>query len=92
MFVCFAPKTVYIELVRDLTTASFLRALKRFCDRREKCFNIYSDNAKNLVGANRQLVELSKLFQTVDHQTKLQNMLSESSIRWHFVLPRSPPL
>lgn len=85
VFICFATKAVPIELVGDLTSA-----LKRFCDRRGKCTNIYSDNAKNFIGANRQLQELSNLIHTEEHQSKLQNVLSESCIHWHFIPSRSP--
>lgn len=90
VFICFVTKAVHIVLVGDLTSASFISALKRFCDRRGKCTDIYSDNAKNFVGANRQLQELSNLIHTKEHQSKLQNVLSESGIRFHFILPRSP--
>lgn len=90
VFVCFSTKVVHIELVGDLTTISFISALRRFCDRRGKCSDIYFDNAKNFVGANRQLVELSNLFNNEENQSKLQNMLSESGIQWHFIPPRSP--
>lgn len=92
LFVCFSTKAVHVELVGDLTTASFISALRRFCDRRGKCTDIYSDNAKNFVGANRQLMELSQLMQTESHQTAVQNVLTESGIRWHFIPPRSPHL
>lgn len=71
VFICFVTKAVHIELVGDLTSASFINALKRFCDRRGKCTDIYSDNAKNFVGANRQLQELSNLIHTKEHQSKL---------------------
>jgi hypothetical protein len=57
IFVCMAIKAVHIELVCDLTTDSFLNALKRFITRRGLCCNIYSDNATNFVGANKQLKE-----------------------------------
>ncbi|XP_033231913.1 uncharacterized protein LOC117182907 [Belonocnema kinseyi] len=50
VFVCFATKAVHLELVCDLTTEAFLGALKRFCARRGKPNNIYSDNATNFVG------------------------------------------
>jgi len=83
---------MHIELIGDLTSASFISALRRFSDRRGKCKDIYSDNAKNFVGANRQLQELSNLIHSEEHQSKLQNVLSESGIRWHFIPPRSTHL
>lgn len=90
LFVCFITKAVHIELVGDLTTQAFLSALQRFCDRRGLCTDIYSDNATNFVGANRQLQELRTLFQSTEHQERVQDTLSKSSIQWHFIPPRSP--
>lgn len=55
IFVCFATKAVHIELVSDLMTKTFLQALNRFFDRRGRSSVIYSDNATNFVGAQRQL-------------------------------------
>jgi len=90
LFVCFITKAVHVELVGDLTTQAFLNALQRFCDRRGLCTDIYSDNATNFVGANRQLQELQALFQSTEHQERIQDILSKSSIQWHFIPPRSP--
>ncbi|GFV23770.1 integrase catalytic domain-containing protein [Trichonephila clavipes] len=55
IFVCLASKAVHLEIVSDLTTDAFLATLKRFVARRGKCATISSDNAKNFVGANREL-------------------------------------
>lgn len=77
-------------MVGDLTTQSFLNALKRFCDRRGKVTEIYSDNATNFVGANRQLTELRHLFLSLEHKKKVQGYLSENNIQWHFIPARSP--
>ncbi|WP_253302631.1 DUF1759 domain-containing protein [Wolbachia endosymbiont of Psylliodes chrysocephala] len=56
IFVCFAIRAVHIELVRDLSTDSFLNALKRFISRRGKPFEIFSDNGTNFVGARNHLM------------------------------------
>ncbi|XP_060860026.1 uncharacterized protein LOC132937224 [Metopolophium dirhodum] len=90
MWVCFITKADHIELVGDLTTQSFMNALKRFCDRRGLVSDIYSDNATNFVGASRQLVELKTLFWSPEHQEKLQRFTANNGIRWHFIPARSP--
>lgn len=81
-----------MELVGDLTTQSFLSALQRFCSRRGLCTDIYSNNATNFVGANRQLQELKTLILSKEHQTKVQTELSMVGIQWHFIPPLSPIL
>lgn len=90
LWVCFVTKAVHIELVSNLTTEAFLNALNRFFDRRGICTDIYSDNATNFVGANRQLQELKELFLSEVHREKLQNTLNKVGTRWHFIPPRSP--
>ncbi|GFW18349.1 integrase catalytic domain-containing protein [Trichonephila clavipes] len=52
---CLASKAVHLEIVSDLTADAFLATLKRFVARCGKCATISSDNAKNFVGANREL-------------------------------------
>lgn len=69
IFVCFSTKAVHIEVVPDLTTDAFLRALKRFIGRRGFVKSLYSDNATNFVGAKRQL-EKSFISLFIDIQAK----------------------
>ncbi|GFT61773.1 integrase catalytic domain-containing protein [Trichonephila clavipes] len=58
LFVCLATKAVHIEAVGDLTTDSFIAALRRFSARRGAPRYIYSDNGTNFVGARRKLDEI----------------------------------
>lgn len=51
LFVCFITRAVHLELVSDLTSESYILALKRFISRRAKPLEIFSDNGKNFVGA-----------------------------------------
>ncbi|GFY49205.1 integrase catalytic domain-containing protein [Trichonephila inaurata madagascariensis] len=51
LFVCLATKAVHIEAAGDLTTNSFIAALRRFSARRGAPLHIYSDNGTNFVGA-----------------------------------------
>ncbi|GFX42829.1 integrase catalytic domain-containing protein [Trichonephila clavipes] len=57
-----ATKAVHIEAVGDLTTDSFIAALRRFSARRGAPRHIYSDNGTNFVGARRKLDEIRKLW------------------------------
>lgn len=94
IFVCFATKAIYIELVADLTSESFIDTLKRFMARRDKVCYMYSDNRTNFVGASRELNELHELFkkQQIQRKLSLVNRISDrmakhtsecASFRWY---------
>lgn len=57
LFVCFSTRAIHLDLVSDLTSVSFLAALRRFISRRGKPIQIHSDNGTNFIGANRILGE-----------------------------------
>ncbi|XP_041448586.1 uncharacterized protein LOC121404066 [Drosophila obscura] len=83
VFICFTSKAIHMELVKDLTTASFLGALKRFTSTRGRPSHIWSENATNFVGAKNELLELKKLFLSDSHMKEVHES-------WHFIPPRSP--
>ncbi|GFU67206.1 uncharacterized protein TNCV_4689381 [Trichonephila clavipes] len=56
--VCLATKAVHIEAVGDLTTDSFIAALRHFSARRGAPRHIYSDNGTNFCWARRKLDEI----------------------------------
>ncbi|GFX71549.1 integrase catalytic domain-containing protein [Trichonephila clavipes] len=60
LFVCLATKDVHIEAVGNLTTDSFIAALRRFSARRGAPRHIYSDNGTNFVGARDVLLSVPK--------------------------------
>lgn len=90
LFVCFATKAIHLELVSDLTAECFLNALKRFISRRGIIKNIYSDNATNFVGANRELISLSEMFKSQCFQREVIDNLATKTIKWHFIPSRAP--
>lgn len=90
IFICFSTKAVHLELVPDLTTIAFISALKRFVSRRGRCRIIYSDNATNFVGANKELKELLEAFLTEEHKTSVFRVCRNEGITWKFIPPRSP--
>jgi len=49
-------------VVQDLTTDSFIAALRRFISLRVSPRTIWSDNVTNFVGAKSELAELNELF------------------------------
>jgi len=65
---CFATKAIHLELIKDLSTVSFLHGLKRFICTRRWPRKIWSHNETNFVGARNELLELRRLFLRSDHQ------------------------
>ncbi|XP_043063411.1 uncharacterized protein LOC122319761 [Drosophila ficusphila] len=61
VFVCFSTKAAHLEVVQDLTTDSFIAALRRFISLRGSPRTIWSDNATNFVGAKSELGELKEI-------------------------------
>lgn len=57
LFICLSTKAIHLELATDLTTPTFLAALRRIMARRGMPSNIYSDNGTNFVVANNILVK-----------------------------------
>ncbi|XP_070068163.1 uncharacterized protein [Drosophila takahashii] len=60
VFICFATKAIHVEVVSDLTTDSFITALKRLIARRGLPSDIFCDNATNFAGANNKLESLKQ--------------------------------
>ncbi|XP_043064474.1 uncharacterized protein LOC122320346 [Drosophila ficusphila] len=87
VFICFATKASHLELVEDLSTASFLAALKRFTSIRGKPNTIWSDNATNFVGAKNELQELREIFLADPPNIELRNDLLSNGINWQFIPP-----
>ncbi|XP_055633257.1 uncharacterized protein LOC129773639 [Toxorhynchites rutilus septentrionalis] len=90
IFVCLATKAVHVELVGDLSTKSFIAALKRFVARRGRPAVIECDNAKNFLGTSRALPELYAQFRTQQHKHAVTTQCSEEGIFFKFIPPRSP--
>ncbi|XP_030758533.1 uncharacterized protein LOC115884174 [Sitophilus oryzae] len=85
IFICMSTKCVHLDVVTDMTTTSFITALKRFIARRGKPRHIYSDNGTNFVGANAIL--FNKLKSSAD---EISSTLSAEVKSWHFNPPRAP--
>ncbi|KAB0798114.1 hypothetical protein PPYR_09107 [Photinus pyralis] len=88
VFICFSVKAVHIEVVSDLTTNSFLMALRRFAARRGKPAKIYSDNGSNFVGANNKLKDFLAFIKS--NNADISNSCVDEGIEWHFIPPNSP--
>ncbi|XP_046865645.1 uncharacterized protein LOC124459907 [Drosophila willistoni] len=90
LFFCLVTSAIHLELVTDLSTDSFLAALRRFVSLRGKCNKIYSDNETNFIGAKRSLDEMQKLLASQPHIEKVRNTLANDGIQWVFIPPHAP--
>jgi len=81
VFVCFATRAIHLEPVVGLTSEAFLAALRRFMARRGKSYKIYSDNATNFVGVQRELKMYLK---------DSERYMADEGIQWHFNPPSAP--
>ncbi|MEE4247410.1 MAG: DUF1759 domain-containing protein [Kangiellaceae bacterium] len=81
LFTCAATRAIHIEFVTDMTSATFLRALRRFCARRG-IPAIVSDNAKTFVKA-------AEILQASDSAC-VRNFCRDRRISWSFITERAP--
>ncbi|CAG9574686.1 unnamed protein product [Danaus chrysippus] len=85
IFICFTTKSIHLELVGDLSSNTFILALKRFISRRGKPKNIYSDNGRSFVGAYN---DLSSFLKT--NCDSVAEEMSKEGINFHFIPAYSP--
>lgn len=102
VFICLSTKSVHLEAAGDLSTNSFLMALKRFVGRRGLCLELWSDNGTNFIGASNQLQastdieanedlkEVYALVQSMPHYEAVVQFLANKGIKWQFITPSSP--
>ncbi|XP_044312490.1 uncharacterized protein LOC123037080 [Drosophila rhopaloa] len=90
IFVCFATKAAHIEIVGDLSTDSFLGALKRMIARRGLPADIFCDNATNFVGASNKLQDLKDFFFSTKNQQDIISYCTNEFVTFHFIPPRAP--
>ena len=78
MFTCLSSRAVHIKEIRNLTTDSFIQALRRLISRRGNVRMIRSDNGTNFVGAS---IELKKAFGRMDEK-RINDFLMELGGEW----------
>ena len=86
IFACLTTRAIHIELAGDLSTDSFLLALRKFISRRGYVKVMRSDNVTNFVGANN---ELNLCIKQLD-QIKLHKFSNHQNPEWIFNPPASP--
>ncbi|XP_076660031.1 uncharacterized protein LOC143363308 [Halictus rubicundus] len=88
VFVCLCTKAVHLDVVSDLSSASFIAAFKRFVARRGRCHQMLSDNATTFRGADQLLKRMFNAASTFYKETA--ELLAADGTEWRFIPPYSP--
>ena len=86
LFTCLSTRAVHLELAFGLDTDSFLNAFYRMVNRLGLPTQVTSDNGKNMVGANNELIGLRNQLD----QKKIASSTANQGIKWNFFPPLVP--
>ncbi|KAK3107563.1 hypothetical protein FSP39_017358 [Pinctada imbricata] len=78
-------RAVHVELIEELSSASFINALRRFIALRGPVQHFRSDRGTNFIGAVREL----EIDATFIESGPVSNFLSENAITWTFNPPQA---
>ena len=87
LFTCANIRAVHLELVEDLSAEAFIRAFKRFIDRRGVPELMISDNAKNFKAVSVEIIRTKNKILEVE---KTQHFFASHGIKWQFFAERAP--
>ena len=82
LYTCCVIRAVHLDLVLDLSTAAFIRSLKRFASCRGLATKMVSDNGKTFKAAAR-------IIESITH-SKVRQHLAGLGVQWIFNLPKAP--
>ena len=88
IFTCSAVRAVHLEKVADMSTESFIRAVRRFVARLGLPSSIISDNSRNFISANQTLRKLMDKAEAKNPDTT--SYFSNSQIKWTFLPTYAP--
>ncbi len=83
LYGCSLTRAVYLELLKSLEALECITSLKRFIARRGRPKLIYSDNGSTFKAIGKRLRQVQK-------DERLNDYLSNLSIKWQFSLSRAP--
>ena len=87
LFTCLCTRAVHLELVSDLSTTCFLKALRRFVARRGVPREILSDNGGNFKKAARVM---DTLWEKIIESSEVHTYLADHFVQWKFIPQLSP--
>lgn len=85
LFTCLTTRAVHIEVVEEMSSSSFINALRRFIALRGNVKEFRSDRGTNFVGAAKEL----KLNIVNVEDGPVRNYLCDSGVTWKFNAPHS---
>ena len=85
LFTCLVSRAIHIEVAEELSTSSFINALRRFISIRGPVKQMRSDRGTNFIGAVKEL----GLSVTVDEGGPIQRFLSDAGCTWIFNPPHA---
>lgn len=83
LFTCCVTRVLHLDLVKDLSTLTFMNCLRRFTSRRGVPTLIISDNAKTFKATEKAL---KKLYESKEVRAYVEN----NKLEWKFNLERAP--
>ncbi|XP_055622878.1 uncharacterized protein LOC129766377 [Toxorhynchites rutilus septentrionalis] len=90
VYVCFAVKTVVLDIVAGLSTSACINSLRRFVSRVGRVRVIHCDNSTTFVGASREVKEMRLQYAKQFQSTQWNNECLEKGIEFRFIPPRAP--
>jgi len=87
LFVCLSTRAIHLELVTDMSSQSFICALKRFISRRGIPSCLYTDNATNFKGSRTELHDLYKMFKKQSCYSEIIEFYNSNCIEHKFTVP-----
>lgn len=86
LFTCLTTRAIHLEFVQSASTDSAIMAIRRMIARRGQLAVFYSDNGRNFVGANNELLAIQKGL-NFDGQ---RDYVTDLGTKWHFIPPDAP--
>ena len=86
LFTCMQVRAVHLEIVQDMSTETFLMALRRFIARRGRPAFIMSDNGRTFKKAAKDVIKLKEFVQL----NGIQDFLRHERIHWYFNVESAP--
>lgn len=86
LFTCGVTRAVHLELVSDMSAASFLLAFRRFIARRGVPSTVYSDNALTFKKTSKDIAMLWAVIRNAD----VRSFIANTRVEWKFIVERAP--